>query len=159
MKGEMIMPRVHHVKKARKDHPQYGIKKGESYYWWKFRFGGKQVSKTHPKRSQLTQSSFLSQLWDIEDGISERFVGLDSSEDIELAKEELLENIEELKDECQESLNNMPYHLQDTSDAGTTLQERIDGLDGWVDELNSIDMNNEDLESLIEEITNTSSNL
>ena len=38
------MPRVHHVKSARKDNPV--AKKGESYYWWKFRYGGKRYSKT-----------------------------------------------------------------------------------------------------------------
>jgi len=32
------MPRVHFVKKARRDYPDDDIKKDESYYWWKFRF-------------------------------------------------------------------------------------------------------------------------
>ena len=34
------MPRVHFVKKARKDYPSTGIQKGDSYYWWQFRYGG-----------------------------------------------------------------------------------------------------------------------
>lgn len=65
------MPRVHFVKKARKDVSNSDIKKGESYYWWKFRFGGKCVSRTPPKQSQLTQSDFLSQIYKIQDRISE----------------------------------------------------------------------------------------
>lgn len=31
------MPRVTHVKKARKAIPGTDIKVGDSYYWWKFR--------------------------------------------------------------------------------------------------------------------------
>jgi hypothetical protein len=52
------MARAHFVKKARKAIPGTDIKKGDSYYWWKFRFGGKRTSKTAPKASQLTQSEF-----------------------------------------------------------------------------------------------------
>ena len=50
------MPRVTHVKAARKDNPV--CKKGESYYWWKFRYGGKRYSLTRPRASQLTQSAY-----------------------------------------------------------------------------------------------------
>jgi hypothetical protein len=50
------MPRVNFVKKARKAIPSSGIKVGDSYYWWKFRYGGKFVSKERPRQSQLTQS-------------------------------------------------------------------------------------------------------
>lgn len=63
------MARATFVKKARKDIPGTDIKAGESYYWWKFRFGGKHYSKTPPRRSQLTQSDFLGQLYAIEDEI------------------------------------------------------------------------------------------
>ncbi len=51
------MPRVTHVKKARKDNPV--CKAGESYYWWKFRYGGKRYSLTRPRPSQLTQSAYF----------------------------------------------------------------------------------------------------
>ena len=54
------MPRVKHVQSARKAIPSAGIEVGDSYYWWKFRYGGKRVSKTYPKRSQLTQSLWSS---------------------------------------------------------------------------------------------------
>ena len=43
------MPRVNYVKKARKNNP--AVKRGESYFWWKFRYGGKQYSKTRPRQS------------------------------------------------------------------------------------------------------------
>jgi len=55
------MPKVHHVKKARKNNPV--CKAGESYYWWKFRYGGKHYNLTPPKASQLTQSPYLSVIY------------------------------------------------------------------------------------------------
>lgn len=49
------MPRVHR-QKAAKDYPEHGIAKGDTYYRWAFRYGGKRKSKTYPRPSQLTQS-------------------------------------------------------------------------------------------------------
>jgi hypothetical protein len=132
-----MVPRVHHVKKARKDNP--AVKKGESYYWWKFRFGGKRYSKTRPKRSQLTQSGFLSQLWDLEDNLPTEGI---SAEDAESFAEEL----ESLAAECEDSLYAMPDHLQDSSSSGELLQERIDYLSDWSLDIRDLDeeMSDED---------------
>ena len=127
------MPRVHFVKKARKDNP--ACKAGESYFWWKFRFGGKQFSKTRPRRSQLTQSGFLSQLYEIEDALS----GYAWDGDPEAFTQEMSSQLEDLKCECEDSLQNMPEHLQESSSSGELLQERIDGLDEMIQELEAID--------------------
>ncbi len=54
--------------------------------------------------------------------------------------EDIVSQIEELRDECQNSLDNMPEHLQESSDAGNTLQERIDGLEDWINEIQAIDL-------------------
>lgn len=51
------MPRVS-SQKAAKDYPEIGIKKGETYYKWSFRYGGTHKSKTYPRASQLTQSKY-----------------------------------------------------------------------------------------------------
>jgi gas vesicle protein len=131
------MARVHTVNKARKDVKGTDIKKGDSYYWWKFRFGGKQCSKTYPKRWQLTQSDFLSELYQIEDEISE--YTCESVDELKEFLEEKIQRIEEMRDECQEKIDNMPEQLQ-TSGSGETLQERIDNLESWIDELNAIDI-------------------
>jgi hypothetical protein len=125
------MPRVNYVKKARKDNP--AVKAGEPYYWWKFRFGPKRYSKTRPARSQLTQSEFLATVWDLQD----EFVV--SSDNIEGDIEDLVSTLEELRDQCQDSLDNMPESLQETSDAGALLQERIENLDSAIDDLQAID--------------------
>jgi len=142
------MPRVTHIKKARKDYPSFGIQKGDSYYMWSFNFGPTYKSKTYPKRSQLTRSDFLSQLYDLEDGISSRFSGFqddgetpnsDLSSSIQDGIDSLVSDIQNLLDETQERLDSMPEQLQETSDAGATLQERIEGLEGWISELESVD--------------------
>lgn len=66
------MPRVTHVKKARKDNPV--CKKGGSYYWWKFRHGGKRYSLTPPTRSQLTTSGHLAAIYDAEDSVTNLYI-------------------------------------------------------------------------------------
>ena len=154
------MARLNFVKKARKDYPESNIKKGDSYYWWKFNFGRKQKSRTKPSRSRLTQSSFYSQLWDIQDTIAETM----TVEGVEGDLESLISDLQNLLDECQESLDAMPEQLQETSAAGETLTERIENMETYINELESIDTSFEDdlsdeemearLEEIIEEISN-----
>jgi hypothetical protein len=140
------MAKVNHVKSARKDYPEAGIKKGESYYWWEFRFGGTHRSKTPPKPSQLTQSEFLSTLY----SAKERMEAIDTSNyetvsDLESEIEEIRSDLEQLKDDTQEKLDNMPEGLQQ-GDTGQLLQERIDNLDGLISELEGIDFQEPDSE-------------
>lgn len=51
--------------------------------------------------------------------------------------DELTSAIEEVRDECQEKLDNMPYQLRD-GDTGTILQERIEACDQAIDDLASV---------------------
>lgn len=132
------MPKVHYVKKARKDNPV--VKKGESYYWWKFRFGGKHYSRKYPKRSLLTQSSFLSQMYDIEDTLSERFDGCSDVNDFAAAIDELLSELDGLYDECQYSYDNMPENLRDASDSGILLEERMCNIEAWKNGIENVDV-------------------
>jgi len=129
------MPRVHKVNKARKDYPEQGIQKGDTYYWWKFRYGGKRMSKDYPKRQQLTNSGFLIQVYGIEDSYQqyETFEGL--QEHIE----DVCSQIEDLLSEVQDSLDAMPYHLQESSPTGELLTQRIESLEEWRSELESVD--------------------
>lgn len=46
------------------------------------------------------------------------------------------QNLEEIKETCEESLENIPEQLRD-ADAGSLLQERIDGLESAIYELDS----------------------
>lgn len=133
------MPRVHHVKKARKDNPV--AKRGESYYWWKFRYGGKQYSKTPPKQSQLTQSPYYATLYDLQDEIAE--ADCCDEDTLEALKERVSEALRELGQECQEKVDNMPDSLQH-SPTGELLQERADACDSAADEVENIETFDDD---------------
>ncbi len=125
--------RVHTVKKARKTHRGTGVKKGDTYYWWKFRYGPVIRSKTYPKRSQLTRSSFLSTLYSLQDDF------IVDPDNLEGDRDDRVSEIEQLRDECQDSLDNMPEQLQENSESGQTLTERIEALNSWAEELEGID--------------------
>lgn len=128
------MPRVHHVKKARKDNPV--TKKGGSYYWWKFRYGGKRYSLTPPKQSQLTQSPYYANLYDLQDEI-ENGECVDS-DTFESLRDQVAESLREYGQECQDSLDNMPESLQ-YSPTGELLQERVDACESAADEVESLE--------------------
>ncbi len=148
------MARVHFVKKARKADKEQGIKRGDSYYWWKFRYGGKIKSMTRPKPQQLTQSSYQIALYDMSDIISGLTVE-DGEDGLQERLDSVKEMVEELKQGCEESLENIPEQLRDSSGAGCTLTERIDELDGWYNDLDCITIEGGDeeaLQSVIEEI-------
>jgi len=128
------MPRVTHVKAARKDNPV--AKKGESYYWWKFRYGGKRYSLTYPKASQLTQSAYFGTVYSMQEEV-EAWEGEDVLS-FEGLKEDILGQVEELREETQSSLDNMPDQLQ-YSPTGELLQERVDALDSAESDIECID--------------------
>lgn len=136
------MPRVHRVESARKAKPEHGIEVGKPYYWWKTRMtiGKSYVGRIHysltpPKQSQVTSNAFQSALLAVQEQFDAGFDTPDAAESqIESAKDEL----ESLKDEQEDKLNNMPEGLQQGS-SGELLQERIDGLDSLIQELDGID--------------------
>lgn len=128
------MARAHFVKKALKDNPV--AKKGESYYWWKFRFGGKHYSKTPPKASQLTSSEFLSSMYELEERISE--LSADSLEDLQSEVQSIIDDLRQLGEEQEEKLSNMPDGLQE-GEVGQMLQERADECENMASELEGLD--------------------
>jgi hypothetical protein len=131
------MPRVTHVKSARKDNPV--CKKGESYYWWKFRYGGKRYSLTRPKPSQLTNSPYYGQVRSLVEQIDATDVT--DNDDFTALRDEITSELETLRDECQGNLDNMPESLQ-YSPTGELLQERIDACEnaqGEVENLEELD--------------------
>ncbi len=151
------MARAIFVKSARKDNPEHGIKKGESYYWWKFRFGGKHYSKTAPKQSQLTSSDFLSQVYSIE----ERLAEVSNLEEAVSERDEVVEELRGLADEQEEKRSNMPEGLQD-GPTGELLQGRYDSCNEFADELEAIDLDiekdedesDEDFQSRVDDVIN-----
>jgi hypothetical protein len=134
---EVSMPRLHFVKKARKDNPV--AKAGESYYWWQHAFSRISYSKERPKPSQMTQSEFMSEYLSMGEDFEEAVNGAVSMEELDDARRELIERAEQLRDDTEEKLGNMPDSLQE-ADTGQMMQERIDGLDGWISDLEAVDL-------------------
>jgi hypothetical protein len=116
------------------------VEKGQTYYTWSFRFGGTHISLTPPKASQLTQSAFKSTLCDIE----ERIGAIDGDDPgaLQSERDEIVSDLESLRDETQGSLDNMPEGLQQ-GDTGQ-LQERIDALEGAISEFEGVDLDYEE---------------
>lgn len=112
------------------------INVGESYWTWCF-YGGQPIySKTKPRQSQLTNNPFYQELYSIQESV-EDFSPEDPDEVGEFV-EELISNLEELRDTCQESFDNIPEQLQE-GNSGQILQERIENLDDVISNLENID--------------------
>lgn len=121
-----------------------GIKVGDSYYWWKFKRGGKRWSATPPKRSQLTQSNFYASVYDLEDDVISN-----ASADDGLAgvRDDVTSTLQEIADQCQESLDNMPEGLQQGS-TGELLQERIYAMESAISEFDGLELDEPDDDDL-----------
>lgn len=143
------MPRVIHVMHAQKDYPDAGIKKGEEYYHWKFRYGGLHRSKTPPKPSQLTQSEFLSQLYDIQDRLAE--ITGDDISTLQGDVESISEELNQMAEECREKHDNMPEGLQE-GEVGQMLEERADACENAASELDGIDFDINDDQTFYDEV-------
>lgn len=127
------MPRVNYVKSARKDNP--AVSKGEPYFWWKFRYGGKRYSRTRPRPSQLTQSEYLSTIRSLVEQVEDQSFDVGDVEGLEEFRDEILSQLEELREMTQDALDNMPEQLQD----GSVSQERLEALEEAISEVESIE--------------------
>jgi hypothetical protein len=136
------MPRVHH-RKARKDYPAAGIKRGDMYYTWKIKLarGGMLFRQlTPPRPSQLTNSPFTGPLNDLQDDLR-ACTDADGLRGI-------AESVRELGEEQQEKFDNMPEGLQQ-GDTGQLLEERAQGCESWAD---AIEQAADSLQSELDEI-------
>lgn len=124
------MARLHFVKKARKTIRGKGIRRGDSYWWWKHSMRhSRQVSKTKPRRSQLTLSEFYAAMWDAEDSIQDALKEGTKSGDfssVVSAFRAASSTVEEQGDSCDQKLDNMPENLQQ-GETGRLLEARRDG--------------------------------
>lgn len=112
------------------------IHKGEGYWTWSFMYGGTYYSKTAPRQSQLTQNEYKQTIYSLQEEIDDWKPS--ETDEAESFVDEVRGEIEDLKEQQEEKLDNMPEQLQD-SDAGQTLQERIDNLDDVLCDIDSID--------------------
>jgi len=134
------MPRVQY-RKARKDYPDNGIKKGDMYYYTslKLQRGGIVKRSLKPfKQSELTTSAFKGGWFCTQEAWNE---SAKMSEDITSAAD----SIREIGEECQNSLEAMPEGLQE-GETGQMLQERIDACETCADALDTCAQEMDDLD-------------
>lgn len=120
-------------RKARKDYPAQGIKRGDMYYFAQIKTGPRSSrtirSLTKPRPSQLTVSEFNGWLGDLQE------LELPAIEEIECLSA-VAETIREFGEEQQSKLYNMPEGLQQGS-TGELLEERANGCEEWASEIES----------------------
>jgi predicted nucleic acid-binding Zn-ribbon protein len=116
------------TKKANKDYPESGIKKGDTYYQWSFYRQRPSKSKTYPTRAQLTQNDTLQSVYSEYDG------DLPKSKD---EVESMAASIREAGESAQEKYDNMPEGLQQ-GDTGQRLEQWAEACSTAADELDTI---------------------
>ena len=136
------MPKVHHVRAARKAIPSIGVEPGDSYYWWRTRAPGARsgttrVSKTYTRPSQLTQSEFWSAAYAIQETAEDAEVS--TAEDLESLRDDLAQQARDLGQEQSDKRDNMPEGLQD-GPTGEMLQERADACETWADAIEAVEI-------------------
>lgn len=128
-------------KVARKDYPEFEIKKWDTYYEWCFYKCTPRKSLTYPTARQLTNNEHELRKMDFEDMQNELNVDdFSESHEFESKIDEIKEEIEWYKEELQERLENIPEQLQESS----VLNERIEELESWISDLENISIPDDD---------------
>jgi hypothetical protein len=126
--------KVHFVRKSRVDNA--AVKRGDAYYWWKLPFGEKTVSATYPSRSQLTNSDYLGCVFDLEDSL--RDINIEDEGDFSDMLEEISEAATDIREQCQENLDNMAPNLH-VAPNGRLLIARLKVINEVLTELDDLD--------------------
>ncbi len=138
------MARVH-TRKARKDYPREGIKKGDTYYTWKTRVtvGKSYMGQVHRSLTPpLTTSSSAYEIAKAE--IDKAFDGVEDAEGLR----DVAQQIRDLGEEEQGKFDNMPEGLQQ-GDTGQMLEERASNCSQWADD---VDTAADELENKLNEL-------
>lgn len=141
------MPRVtNHICQGRAAEPMRccqcpsPIVRGERYYQWsiKRQRGGvtyrQHESHGAPRPSQLTESK-MSGVYAAIESAEEAIAAAGSPEDVAEALRAAASDVEGVRDEYQESLDNMPEGLQQ-GDTGQQIEERVSNLEDFAQTLN-----------------------
>lgn len=99
--------------------------------------GPQMYSKAAPRQSQLTQSEFMSTYYCIMEEVEDWEPESQDEDALEEFISIITGELEDLRDETQDRLDNMPESLQD-SDTGQLLQERIDECDSLINDFEAI---------------------
>jgi multidrug efflux pump subunit AcrA (membrane-fusion protein) len=130
------MPRVT-SRVARKADPAYGIKVGDRYYMWKFRYGGKHKSLKPPKQSQLTQREDYGALRRAQEVIDDQDWSADRRESLADAMTDVIAELEAARDAAQGKYDNLPENWQQ-GEKGQTLETFVSECEDTIAEIDTI---------------------
>ena len=128
-------PKVKHVKRAYKDHPEAGIKKGDEYWFQETRMGGrfvKRIFKRAPRRSQLTGSDFWSAFYRVQESLEKQEPK--TTEEFNALLGRTRKTLEGLRDKTSSRYDNLPASIQRGS-VGNLLSSRTEALTGMLADL------------------------
>ena len=118
---------------AAKDHPKFGIVKGQKHYRWVLKTGPRSSQEFRqvapPRRAQLTTSEFLKAIYDWEDGLSDLADIGDVAEHAAALRE--------IGEEEQGKWDNLPEGFQQ-GETGQLLEARANACEEAACELESI---------------------
>lgn len=145
------MAKARFVKKARKARKKHGIKKGDSYWFWKFARCPIIYSLTRPRPSQLVRSEFERSILAAQEGVEDAVKPLDLLDSLpEITGEETNEDqltsckpdlltalesakdaVEEAGDDCQSKVDSMESSgkFQDDNPTIELLRERAEACE------------------------------
>jgi len=128
-------------------------KKGDTYYWWQFRHGGKNFSTTRPRPSQLTQSEFYSAVYSLQEEADDWEVN--SEDDFNEMLEHCKSQVEEIRDYEEEKKSNMESEGLENVPSYETVSERYDAMEEMHSELECVEWEDFDEEDEDEEAYET----
>jgi len=113
------------------------IQPGEQYFYFSVGFRGSKQYRCHlhhPLQSELCGSK-MSGAYAANEQLESAIGTAESLEDLASILESTAEEIEGVRDEYQDSYDNLPDNFRD-GDMGSEMQEKIDGLDSYASTLN-----------------------
>lgn len=129
------MGKVTRVESAAIDHPECGVKRGETYYWWiPGRRLPKRCAKNPPRQSETTESPFWKPVYLLQEQVADLGIITDPDE-LRTLRDDIVDQLEFIKEEAESSLENLPEYLKEHS----LVPERISALEEWMESLVSMD--------------------
>ena len=144
------MGKIYKIEKSRKEYTcsRCGkkIEKGQPYLRGELNFSKPIIRcpKCGLQHWEVTTSEYQLNVGEIVYRWNENY---EVSED---GRDNIISDLEEIKDELQDRLDNMPEGLQQ-GDTGCLLQARIDSLDGAIYDLESIDFDDDNFDDDVDE--------
>lgn len=137
------MPRVL-TQKAGKDYPDQGIKKGDTYYKWSFRYGGTFKSLKRPRPSQLTQGK-AGTIYAVLEGLEDQCASEKSLlEDLVGTLQGGAEEVRAVGEEYNEADEAMGGHQGQNYERGEMCEELASAMDELADQFSDVSVGDDE---------------